>query len=292
MTPPLVSVILPTFNRAGHLPAAVRSVLDQSVRDLELIVVDGGSTDGTLDFLAGLGDARVRVLQQPGRGVLEARNLGIRASRGRWIAFQDSDDEWLPGKLAKQLETLALNGDAAWTWSDLILHVQDGKDRMIVSPPARTGQVASEDGMSYATADIWLPTCVIRRDCLEQVRSFDEGMPPFLEDLELLLRINLVCEGIRLAEPLVRQNEHAGPRLSRDLVAMARARLFVLHKHGRLLRPYRGLRARQLLDAAFGFQAGGFHAKAAWSTMRAFGLRPLLVLRTIARRWSRGRLSA
>src|SRR5437016_5735478 len=104
---PSVSVVLPTRDRLDLLPRALASVLDQSVVDLECIVVDDGSSDGTAAWLADHADTRLHVLHTAGgRGPAGARNDGISVARGRYVAFQDSDDEWLPGKLKKQLAAL------------------------------------------------------------------------------------------------------------------------------------------------------------------------------------------
>src|SRR3990170_4524560 len=104
MKQPLVSVVVPAFNRAQTVPAAVRSVLRQQYDPLEVIVVDDGSADGTAEAARAGGDPRVRVIANArAKGAQGARNSGILAARGEWIAFNDSDDEWLPGKLAMQL---------------------------------------------------------------------------------------------------------------------------------------------------------------------------------------------
>lgn len=107
-TPPLVSVILPSYNRAHTLLRAVNSVLNQDYREIELIVVDDASTDGSADLLKGIADPRLRVIRHDrNKGVAGATNTGIRAARGEIIAFQDSDDEWLDGKLSQQMARLA-----------------------------------------------------------------------------------------------------------------------------------------------------------------------------------------
>src|SRR6476646_10142085 len=109
MTAPAVSVVLPTYNRASTIQRAINSVLNQTFSDLELIVVDDGSTDGTRGVLASYkGHGNVHVIATPHAGCAAARNIGIRASRGRYVAFQDSDDEWEPNKLAAA--TSALDG--------------------------------------------------------------------------------------------------------------------------------------------------------------------------------------
>lgn len=102
----MISVILPTYNRAGSLLRSVQSVLEQSYTDIELIIVDDGSDDGTADIVKGINDVRVRYLRQKNSGACAARNAGIRAARGEYIAFQDSDDIWQREKLAAQLNFL------------------------------------------------------------------------------------------------------------------------------------------------------------------------------------------
>ncbi|MFU8866220.1 MAG: glycosyltransferase family 2 protein, partial [Rhodobacterales bacterium] len=103
-----ISVILPTYNRARTLLRAINSVLSQDYREIELIVVDDASTDGTTELLKGVADPRLRVIRHDrNKGVAGATNTGIQAARGAFIAFQDSDDEWLDGKLSQQMARLA-----------------------------------------------------------------------------------------------------------------------------------------------------------------------------------------
>ena len=102
---PLVSVIIPTYNRADLVRQAVASVKAQTFRDFEIVVVDDGGTDGTCEVLSA--GRELRVLRHPDRrGVAAARNTGVAAARGEWLAFLDSDDLWLPDKLARQISWL------------------------------------------------------------------------------------------------------------------------------------------------------------------------------------------
>ncbi len=102
---PLVSVIIPTYNRACLLPRAVHSVLSQDYENLELIIVDDGSTDETPELIAQVADPRVRYIRfAENRGIGAARSAGVQAARGDLIAFNDSDDVWLPGKLSHQVD--------------------------------------------------------------------------------------------------------------------------------------------------------------------------------------------
>ena len=116
MTPPLVSVVVPTHQRAELLPRLLASVLGQDLRELELLVVVDGSTDGTSQLLESCTDPRLRVLSHPRpRGVAHARNTGTAAARGRWVAWCDDDDVWAPGKLRLQLEALTTAPGALWS---------------------------------------------------------------------------------------------------------------------------------------------------------------------------------
>lgn len=109
---PRVSVVLPTYNRAHTLLRAITSVLSQDYREIELIVVDDGSTDDTASLLGGIADPRLRLIRhEQNRGVAAATNTGIRAARGNLIAFQDSDDEWLYGKLSRQMAAFSAAGE-------------------------------------------------------------------------------------------------------------------------------------------------------------------------------------
>ena len=116
MTSPLVSVVVPTHQRAALLPRLLRSVLGQRDVELELLVVDDGSCDTTPQVLARCSDPRLRVLRhETPQGVAAARNAGTQAARGRWVAWCDDDDVWAPSKLALQLQSLAASPDARWS---------------------------------------------------------------------------------------------------------------------------------------------------------------------------------
>ncbi len=128
---PTVSVIIPTFNRGWVIREAIDSVLNQTFGSFELIVVDDGSTDNTLDILAEYKD-RITLIKQRNRGVSAARNRGMDAASGRFIAFLDSDDLWLPQKLNCQMEFFDSNPDALIcqteeTWIRDAVRVNPGK---------------------------------------------------------------------------------------------------------------------------------------------------------------------
>lgn len=114
----LVSVIIPTYNRSSDCKIAVESVLSQTYGDVEVLVVDDGSVDDTREVVSGL-DERVRYIRQANAGVSAARNAGLDAASGEYIAFLDSDDAWLPWKLEAQLSVMCAFPDAGMVWTDM-----------------------------------------------------------------------------------------------------------------------------------------------------------------------------
>lgn len=189
-TPPIVSVVLPTYDRLDYLPEAVDSVRTQTRDDWELLVVDDGSKDGTRDYLQSLEERRLRVIERPHTGNVSAlRNVGIREARGRWVAFLDSDDRWRARKLERQLEALEADPAALWSYTGAV--VIDGAGRKIedewLGPaPAPSGDVL--EGLLRHDVRT-LPSAVMaRRALLLEVGGFDETLR-FCEDYDLWLRL-------------------------------------------------------------------------------------------------------
>ena len=182
---PLVTVIIPTYNRGWIIHEAIDSVLDQDFNDYELIVVDDGSEDNTLEILEAYGKA-IKVLQQGNRGVSAARNRGIEESTGRLIAFLDSDDLWLPKKLSTQVKFFENNADA------LINQTQEiwNRNGLRVNPKKRHHKFS---GMIFERSlELCLvsPSAVmIAKDLFDTVGVFDENLPA-CEDYDLWLRIS------------------------------------------------------------------------------------------------------
>lgn len=116
--PDLVSILIPTYNRGYILGSAIESVLAQTYRPIEIVVVDDGSTDDTQDVLKRFGDA-IRVIRQENQGMAGARNTGLAVARGEYIAFEDSDDFWLPWKLQAQVAFMKAVPELALTWTDM-----------------------------------------------------------------------------------------------------------------------------------------------------------------------------
>jgi glycosyltransferase involved in cell wall biosynthesis len=182
-------VILPTFNRAELLPRAIDSVLTQTHRDLELVVVDDGSSDSTEAVVKAIADERVRLLRLPAnRGQAAARNAGIRESRADYVAFQDSDDVWHPDKLRRQVELLRADPDLGGVYCDLDRRRLDGTHFIIEAPTLSIGRFFDRRLSLYQSYGIGIQTCIFRKQVIVEADGFREDLRCF-EDLELLLRI-------------------------------------------------------------------------------------------------------
>lgn len=181
----LVSVIIPTFNREWALKEAIESVLGQDYRNKELIIVDDGSTDNTGDILNAY-ENRITVVRQKNAGVSAARNRGIRAATGPYIAFLDSDDCWLPGKLTSQMAFFNSHPDATICQTEEIW-IRNG---VRVNPKKRhkkpSGMIFEK---SLALCLVSPSAVVMKKSLFEMVGTFDESLPA-AEDYDLWLRVS------------------------------------------------------------------------------------------------------
>ncbi|MDH4201267.1 MAG: glycosyltransferase [Phycisphaerae bacterium] len=189
-----ISVVIPVYNAEKHIARAIESVLAQTRPAEEIIVVDDGSTDATAEVVRSFGD-KVILIQQPNAGVSVARNKGIERASGDWIAFLDSDDEWLPEKLKLQSEHLSRNPDLKWTYANfhqklsssdrLQLAHMSGKISMLLK-----GREYFEDYLqSYVNyAYAWTCTLMIHRSVFDSVGLFKPGMKR-AQDTDLWFRV-------------------------------------------------------------------------------------------------------
>ncbi|GAB47016.1 glycosyltransferase family 2 protein [Mobilicoccus pelagius] len=186
--PPLVSVLVPAYKRADTIVAAVRSALDQTWTNLEVVVVDDHSEDGTERALAEIDDDRVTLLtHETNRGGNAARRTAIEASRGEFLAFLDADDLWLPTKVEKQVAALEAGGPTAglsYTWYDL--RYPDGRLEAGRRPTA-SGVRALE--LLQANVIGTFSCVMVRREVVDTVGTPDPGLPS-CQDWEFYLRVN------------------------------------------------------------------------------------------------------
>jgi glycosyltransferase involved in cell wall biosynthesis len=230
----LVSVVCPAYNCERFIEPALDSVFAQSHRPIEVIVVDDGSTDSTAELVKGYHE--VRYLNQTNRGPSAARNCGIRAARGEFVAFLDLDDLWIPEKLAKQVAALESCPEAGLSFSDMRLFDSAGQDRLTMFQKYRlTAEYFGHDSVvDRAVAKLvtvnFIPTSSVlaRKSALTQVGGFDEQFRKS-EDWDLWLRIALRRPILYTLELLALKRVH-DVNTSRDAEGMNVASLQVLEK--------------------------------------------------------------
>ncbi len=209
---PKVSVIIPTYNRAPWVTEAVSSVLAQTYRDYELLVVDDASQDDTLEALAPFLHHLIFLRQPEQRGVSAARNLGIIAARGEWLTFLDSDDLWRPAKLARQMEFLAAYPDLLICQTEEIW-LRHGKK---VNPPLYCRKPSGHIFLPSLKRCLISPSAVmLHRRLFAEVGLFDEALPA-AEDYDLWLRLTWRHPVGLLSEPLVIKRGGHPDQLSRQ----------------------------------------------------------------------------
>ena len=238
---PAISVIIPVFNRRHCLAATLRSVLAQTFTDFEVIVVDDGSTDDSAAVARGFGD-RVRVLSQPNRGASAARNAGLRAARGKWIAFLDSDDFWSPQKLERQLAVLQKHG-GNWCAAQ---PVDENGRRLFRLEEVNATRL--EPGIFIipqpvevvlaAACHPYLQSMLVEKSLAQRAGGFDEELGN-AEDTEFIFRLARLSTLLFVDEPLAVVTQSSADSLMRNPDPQARAR-----RYGHLLR------AQEKIDAA------------------------------------------
>ncbi len=208
---PLVSVIIPTFNRGWVIREAIDSVLNQTFGSFELIVVDDGSTDNTLDILAAYQDL-ITLIRQRNRGVSAARNRGVDSASGRFVAFLDSDDLWLPQKLNRQIEFFDSNPDA------LICQTEETwfRDGVRVNPGKRHRKVSGMIfGPSLHLCLVSPSAVMIKRSLFDEVGFFDESLPA-CEDYDMWLRVGYKHPIFLIDTPLIIKRGGHADQLSKN----------------------------------------------------------------------------
>ena len=222
---PTVSVIIPTYNRAAVVTEAIDSVLAQTFRNFELIVIDDGSTDDTFDRLAAY-QGRIHLICQENHGVSHARNIGIRAARGEYIALLDSDDLWLPKKLEMQIAVMEAQPDIP------LCHTEE----IWIRRGVRVNQMKKHQKHGGCIFPNCLPFCVIspssvliRRALFNDVGYFDEALLA-CEDYDLWLRVTKTYSVHFIETPLIIKRGGHDDQLSRIHWGLDRFRIQALDK--------------------------------------------------------------
>jgi glycosyltransferase involved in cell wall biosynthesis len=223
-----VSVVVPTRNRSDLLSVTLRSVLRQRDVDLEVIVVDEASTDGTAAMLAGIGDPRLRSIRhETPLGVSTARNRGAAQARGEWVAFTDDDDLWAPDKLARQVQAAEATG-RDWAYAGSV-NITDGFRIIHGVPPLPPEEVAAAVP-HYNAVPGGGSNVVVRRETLRRVGPFDVRLLN-TEDWEMWIRLAQAGPPAWVRSPLVARRVHPS-NSSLDVAEVVRGTRLIEQLHG------------------------------------------------------------
>jgi len=213
----MVSVIIPTYNRAEFLRSAIESALKQTFTDIEIIVSDDRSTDHTRSVARCFNDSRVRYIENTGKkGPSAARNAAIMVSKGKYIAFLDDDDEWLPEKLEWQIEVLEKNRpNVCGIYSNLIA-IDKLSGKTFFEDP-RTEKL--KGNLLYVLGvcnPVKTTTLIVRKSCLDEIGMFDETIS-YMEDWDLLIRLSEKWDFEYISKPLVKYYYHDQGQLTENI---------------------------------------------------------------------------
>ena len=235
----MISIVLPSFNRARILPKAVESILRQTYKDFELIIVDDGSSDNTREVVKSFNDDRIVYVHQENAGACVARNNGIYHARGEYIAFQDSDDIWHEDKLEKQLKALQdKHADIVFCRMN---RMSDGKKIGLVSDCYKEGFLPENVmPMSIGTQTLVGKSIVFKQE------KFDPEMPRF-QEFELLVRAQKNYSIYCMEEPLVDYHLQSDS-ISVKPASIEKAWKLMLKKHPEFFTVYNTSRDRVARD--------------------------------------------
>ena len=211
MIEPAVSVVVPAYNAQRTLSATIASIQSQTFDDFEIVVVDDGSTDATVQVADSLGESRLRVISQSNRGHAAARNTGIAAARGRYIAFVDADDLWLPDKLARQLVEVSRNPRVRALQTGAI-RVDDDLNVLWVEECTRSFDVLW-DTLCFRNMPALMSTLLVERSLLDEVGGFDPSLI-ILQDWDLAIRLARTGNFHSLRDPLAAYRYHPASQQS------------------------------------------------------------------------------
>jgi glycosyltransferase involved in cell wall biosynthesis len=226
---PQVSVIIPAYNRAKILPRAINSILSQTFQDFEIIVVDDCSKDNTDEVVRQYDDPRIRYTKHiQNKGGSAARNTGIKEARGEFIAFLDSDDEWLPNKLDKQINRFnQINGDCGLIYTYLEIVDREGnflKNHCVDSD----GEVLKD--LLVANFIASTSSIIVKKKYMDQIGGFDTEMKS-CQDWDLYIRLSQVCQIFCIPEPLTKHYvDESANRISNDKSSVIKGHLRIQEK--------------------------------------------------------------
>jgi glycosyltransferase involved in cell wall biosynthesis len=231
MKSPLISVVVPTYNRADTIGYCINSILNQTYKNLEIIIVDDLSIDNTNDKVKEINDNRIRYISLTNKvGAQAARNKGIKESKGRWIAFLDSDDEWLPQKLEKQvsiLQTNNLNPNIVVHCNCYRYYPKDNR-REVWNLSVIEGVEAYKKLLKFPAP--LFQAMLVSKIALEQIDFLDERVISF-QEWETSIRLSMICEFVHIQEPLFLYYLYDGNTISKNKKNEINGYQYIIEKH-------------------------------------------------------------
>lgn len=230
---PRISVIITTFNRATFLKKAVESVLSQTYPDFELLILDNSSTDNTEEVVKSFNDNKIRYIKHNPLNISQARNLGVKESRGEYIAFLDDDDEWLPDKTEKELEVFyKKDRHLALVYGGFVRIDSDGKEMGIIYPTLK-GMILKDllDFTNAFTGSASNP--MMRKSAIQDIGGYNEEVTTG-EDWELYLRLAEKYSMDFTPVLVVKIRAHMGARLGDKLKDAARLEMMLMKRYSHI----------------------------------------------------------
>lgn len=213
---PLVSVVIPAFNRERTIRYCLDSVLHQTYRNLDIIVVDDNSSDNTVNIVKSYTDPRLSVIEcHTNGGAQVARNIGIKAAQGKWIAFLDSDDNWILEKVEKQIEVVR-----DLDWNKYVVVHSDGIVQDEVNSKTYRFGIDRFDGENIYNKLLSKPgpffqAILTSKIALEKIGYLDEEVPSY-QEWDTAIRLGKICRFVQLSKPLFVYHLHSGDTISKD----------------------------------------------------------------------------
>ncbi len=227
---PLVSVIIPTYNRKNTIKYCIDSVLNQTYQNFEIIVVDDCSIDNTVEIVKNIKDERIRCfVLDKNSGAQTARNEGIKNAKYDWIAFQDSDDEWLPNKLELQIKELEkINFDKKYVIHGNCNVFNHEKNETTYWSLPLTEKECYQKLLTNPTP--LFPAILTSKEILQKIDFLDENVPSY-QEWDTSIRLSKYCKFIHIQEPLFIYHQHKGETISKNLIRDILGYQYIINKH-------------------------------------------------------------
>lgn len=223
-----VSVVIPAYNREKTIARCLDSVLHQTFPAFEIIVVDDNSTDDTTKIVKSITDRRVRLITLPSnKGAQAARNIGIRHATGNFIAFLDSDDEWLPEKLEIQVKEISKRTKPCIVHCDAWVFIEEENEKKLFNVPKLSGYIYKE--LLIAPGPLY-PCLLVPKECFEKIGYLDENIPSY-QEWDTAISLARYYEFVFIDRPLIIYHIHKGETISKDKAKEADGWKYIVEKY-------------------------------------------------------------